>query len=146
MQRSIRRSVCAALAVIALSLTGAVGQCPWKRLVVEIPDLEVNEIQGLQFWRADQEGSQQLIEAGRLVFGHTIVANGATALEFTMVNSRKQPLEVFSPAVEVRREARSGAVTLEFTFSNWSEPPGWIRVTTFNAVGESELSDEAVFL
>jgi hypothetical protein len=144
MQRSIRRSACAALALIALSLTGA--QCPWKSLVVEIPDLEVNEIQGLQFWRADQEGSQQLMEAGRLVFGHRIVTNGSELLEFTLVNSRNEPLEMISPATVVRRDGESGAVTLDFTFSNWSEPPGWIRVTTFNAVGESEFSDEAVFL
>ena len=146
MQRSIRRSVCAALAVIALSLTGAVTQCPWKSVVVEIPDLEVNQIQGLQFWRADQEGSQGLIEAGRLVFGHRLVANGSEVLEFTMVNSRNQPLAVFAPATVVRRDEKSGAVTLNFILASWNEPPGWIQVTTFNAVAESELSDEAVFL
>ncbi len=46
----------------------------------------------------------------------------------------------------VRGEDENGAVTLHFFFDDWSEPPGWIRVTTFNAVGESELSEEAVFL
>ena len=48
--------------------------------------------------------------------------------------------------VALLEEEESGAVTLHFSIANWSVPPGWIRVTTFNEVGESDLSDEAVFL
>jgi hypothetical protein len=35
---------------------------------------------------------------------------------------------------------------LYFFLQNWSEPPGWIRASSFNDVGESELSEEAIFL
>jgi len=146
MQRSIRRSVCALLALIALSLTGAVTKCSWNRFVVEIPDLEANQIQGLQLWRADQEGSLLLTEVGQIIFGRRIFEDGSERLEFTMVNSRNEPVEVVWPATMVWSEDGSGKVTLDFTFAAWSEPPGWIRVTSFNEVGESEFSDEAVFL
>ena len=146
MQRSIRRSACAALALIALSLAGAETQCPWKRLVVEIPDLDANQIQGLQFWRGDYETSPQLAEAGRLVFGQRVSENGSETLEYTMVDARNETVEVLLPATVVWRKDQSGAAKLHFVFPSWSEPPGWIRATTFNAVGESELSDEAAFL
>jgi hypothetical protein len=132
--------------LIALSLAGAETQCPWKRLVVEIPDLEVNQIQGLQFWRGDSETSPQLAEAGRIVFGQRLSANGSEVQEYTMVSSQGESLEIFSPAAVVWKEDDSGAATLDFVFPAWSEPPGWIRVTTFNEVGESEPSDEAAFL
>jgi hypothetical protein len=132
--------------LIALSLAGAETQCPWKRLVVEIPDLEVNQIQGLQFWRGDYQADPQLAEAGRIVFGQRLSANGSEMLEYTMVSSQDDPVPILSPATVVWERDESGAATLDFVFPNWSEPPGWIRVTTFNEVGESELSDEAAFL
>ena len=146
MKQRIQRSACATLALIALSLTGAVTQCPWENLVVEIPDLEVNQIQGLQLWRADDETSQSLTEAGRVVFGDCFLENGMELMQYTMLDSQNQPIDFLAPATVVRGEDGTGAVTLVFFFAGWSEPPGWIRVTTFNAVGESELSDEAVFL
>jgi hypothetical protein len=146
MKRRIHRSACAALALIALSLTGAVTQCPWKNLVVEIPDLETNQIQGLYLWRADDEASQSFTEAARVVFDDSFFENGRELLEYTMVDSQNQPLDFLAPAKVFRREDGSGAATLVFFFAGWSEPPGWIRVTTFNAVGESELSDEAIFM
>ena len=100
----------------------------------------------MQLWRADDETGQSFTEAGRIVFGDCFVENGSEALEYTMLNPEDEPVEVSTPAVVVRGEDENGAVTLHFFFDDWSEPPGWIRVTTFNAVGESELSEEAVFL
>jgi len=146
MQRSIRRSACAVLALIALTLAGAETQCPWKRLVVEIPDLDANQIQGLQFWRGGYETSPQLAEAGRLVFGQRLSENGSEMLEYTMVNSQDEPIEGLFPATVVWKKDQSGAAKLHFIFPSWSEPAGWIRATTFNVVGESELSDEAAYL
>lgn len=146
MKRRIHRSACAVLALIALSLTGAMTQCPWKSLVVEIPDLDANQIEGLQLWRADDETGQSFTEAGRIVFGDYFVEDGAEALVYTMLNPEDEPLAVATPAMVLRGEDENGGVTLHFFFDDWCELPGWIRVTTFNAVGESELSEEAVFL
>jgi hypothetical protein len=146
MKRSIHRSACAVLALFALSLTGTLTQCPWKGLVVEISDFETNRIQGLQLWRADERASQSVSEAGRIVFGDRLLQNGSEVLEYTMVSSQNQPLEVFNPAVIVHGQGEDGPVTLHFIFAPWSEPPGWVRATSFNAAGESELSAEAVFL
>ena len=146
MKRRIHRTACAVLALIALSLTGAMTQCPWKTLIVEIPDLEVNQIEGLQLWRADDETGESFTEAGRIVFGDCFFENGSEALVYTMLNPQDEPLEVTTPAMVKRGEDENSAVTLYFFFGDWSELPGWIRVTTFNAVGESDLSEEAVFL
>jgi hypothetical protein len=147
MQRSIQRSACAVLALFALSLTGTMMQCPWKNLTVEIPDLEVNQIEGMQLWRADQEAGQNYAEAGRVFFGeYSFLEDGSEVLDFTMVDAQGQPVDFLTPAMVLRGENQNGPVTLVFFFTGWNEPPGWIRVTTFNAVGESELSDEAAFL
>jgi hypothetical protein len=67
-------------------------------------------------------------------------------MDYTMLNSQNQPIEFLAPATVLRGEDGNGAATLVFFFTAWSEPPGWIRVTTFNAVGESDFSDGAVFL
>jgi hypothetical protein len=147
MKRRIHRSACAVLALTALILMGAATQCPWKGLVVEIPDLEANQIEGLQLWRADDETGDSLTDAGRIVFGDCYyLPKGSEVLDYTMLNSEDEPTEVNGSAAVIRGEDESGAVTLHFLFADWSEPPGWIRVTTFNVAGESELSEEAVFL
>ena len=146
MKRRIHRFACSLLTLIALSLTGAATQCSWTSLTVEIPDLEANQIAGLQLWRAEEEMSQSLTEAGQIIFHECVFQNGLELLDFTMLNTEGEPIEVLGSAVVTRREEESGAVTLHFSIANWSVPPGWIRVTTFNEVGESDLSDEAVFL
>ena len=108
MKRRIHRSACAALALIALSLTGAVTQCQWKNLVVEIPDLEVNQIQGLQLWRADDETSQSFTEAARVVFGDCFLENGMELMQYTMLDSQNQPIGFLAPDdVEIAITIRS---------------------------------------
>lgn len=144
MRRSIQRLACAVLALIALSLTGALTRC--QLLVVEIPDFETADVQGLQLWRADEEHSETLAEAGRIVFGDRTVENGVEMLEFWMVTPEEELLQAWSPVWMLRRDEEGDAVTLRFVFAGWTEPPGWVRVSSFNAVGESELSADAVFL
>ena len=141
MKGSIHRSAIAVLALVALSLTG----CPWKHLAVQIVDFEASEVEGLQLWRGSDQSSQSLVEAGRLVFGDCYLENGTEKMEFTMVNSQNQPVASTNPAVIVRGGDGESAV-LHFIFTQWAEPPGWIRASSFNAVGESQLSEEAVFL
>ena len=146
MKRRIHRSACAVLLLLALSLTGAATSCSWKALIVEIPDLEANQIEGLQLWLGEEETSQSVTEAGRIVFGECLLHNGVELLDFVVLDTEDEPLEVFGSAVVIRGEDESEAVTLHFSFVNWNSPPGWIRVTTFNEVGESDLSEEAVLL
>jgi hypothetical protein len=141
MKESIHRSACAVLVLLALTLTG----CPWKYLAVQIVDFETNEVQGLQLWRAEDPASESLIEAGRVLFGDCYFENGTERMEYTMVNSQNEPVAYTHPAVMVRGEDGESAV-LHFIFSQWVEPPGWIRASSFNVVGESELSEDAVFL
>jgi hypothetical protein len=46
----------------------------------------------------------------------------------------------------IRGENEDDPVRLHFVLGAWDEPPGWVRVSTFNVVGESDLSEEVVFL
>lgn len=141
MKRSIHRSACAAVALLALTLTG----CQWKQLVIQIPDFESNLVGGVQLWRGDEAASEIVSDAGRIVFGSCYSGQGEEMMGYTMVDSQNQPFDdTFD--VTVDRGEDGDSVTLRFTFPKWREPPGWIRVTTFNAAGESELSAEAVFL
>jgi hypothetical protein len=146
MKRSIHRFACTALALIALILTGAVTQCPLRGLVVEVPDLDANQIQGLQLWRAEDETSQTFDENCRIVFGESHMSNGSEMMEYTLLNPEGEPVPIWSYAAVDRGEGENDPVRLYFIFGSWSESPGWFRVTTFNSVGESDLSDEAIFL
>ena len=87
MKRSIHRFPCAALALIALFFTSAVTQCPIRGLAVEVPDLEANQLQGLQLWRTDDETSQTYDENCRIVFGETtVLADGKEMMEYTLLS------------------------------------------------------------
>jgi hypothetical protein len=142
MKGSIHRSACAVLALVALTLTG----CPLKSLFVKIPDFESNLVQGMQLWRADDEASERVTEAGRMLFGDCYFSgNGSEMMKFTMVDSQNQPVENTYPAFVFRGEDGDSAL-LYFAFQNWSEPSGWFRASSFNVMGESDPSEEAVFL
>jgi len=146
MKQRIHRSACAVLALLALSLTGAATSCAWKPLIVEIPDFETGQIKGVQLWRGEDETSQSVTEAGRIVFGECFFENGWEVIDYTLLNATGEPLEVSGSAGVVRREDGSDTVTVYFAFGAWDAAPGWIRVSTFNEVGESDLSEEAVLL
>ncbi len=141
MKRSIHRSACAALVLTALALTG----CEWKKLNVLIPDFENSVVQGMQLWRAEDEASPIWSEAGQIVFGDRVSSGDWEGVEFAMLDSQHQPIE-YTFAATLVRGGDGDSVTLHFVLSTWRELPGWIRASTFNAVGESDLSDEAVFL
>jgi hypothetical protein len=121
-------------------------KCPCKSLVVEIPDLDANQIQGLQCWRADHETSELFDESVRIRFGEFSIGNGTETVEYTMVNAQGESISDLSLAVVLRGEDENDPVRLHFIFGAWNGPPGWIRVSTFNEVGESDLSEEMVFL
>ena len=63
---------------------------------------------------------------GRFSDGETTVSSGYAAVD--------------------RSQGEDGPVRLYFFFSDWQELPGWFRVTSFNTVGESDISDEALYL
>lgn len=147
MKRSIHRFPFAALALIALFFTSAVTQCPIRGLAVEVPDLEANQIQGLQLWRTDEETGQTYEQNCRIVFGETtLLPDGKEMMEYTLLSPEGDPLLESNYAAIDRREGENGPVRLYFLFGSWRETPGWFRVTSYNAVGESEISAEAVFL
>lgn len=146
MKRRMYRPATTLLALVALTLTSVGMQCPCKSLIVEIPDLDSNQIQGIQCWRADQETSELFEESVRIVFGEYSLADGMETMKYTMVNAEGESTSPSIPAVVIRGESEDDPVRLHFVFGSWSEPPGWIRINTFNEVGESELSEETAFL
>jgi CxxC motif-containing protein len=129
-----------------LTLTSVALQCPCKTLSVEIPDLEANAIQGIQCWRGDEQDSEVLDQGVGILLGETSIEGGAEVMVYTMVDAQGEPIPVLNSAVVIRGESEDDPVRLHFIFSHWMELPGWVRVSTFNEIGESDLSEEAVFL
>jgi hypothetical protein len=141
MKRSIHRSASAAVALLALTLMG----CQFRQMLIYIPDFESNVIEGIQLWRGDEPASEIVSDAGRITFGDCFFGQGAEVIGYTMVDSQNQPYD-FTFDVTVVRSADGDGVTLRLAFPGWREPPGWVRASTFNAAGESELSADAIFL
>ena len=146
MKQRIHRPAATLLALFALTLTSVALKCPCESLVVEIPDFDANQIQGVQCWRADHETSEFFDESVRILFGESLVKDGLETMEYTMVDAQGETIFASNIAAVVRGEDENDPVKLHFIFAAWVEPPGWIRVSTFNEVGESDLSEEAAFL
>ena len=146
MKQRIHRTPTTFLALVTLTLVSVAMQCPCKTLLVEIPDLDTNQIEGIQCWRADDENAELLDQSVRIVLGETSIVNGMEIMDYTMVDAQGQPIPVLNSAVVIRGEGENDPVQLHFIFNRWNDVPGWIRISTFNEMGESDLSEEAVFL
>ena len=142
MKRSIHRAACVAFVLLASILSG----CQWKQLVVEIPDFDANLIEGVQIWRADEAQSPSFSELKRIVFLGSHVQNGTELIEYMLLDAQNQPAEYTYSAKMVRGAEGVGSATVHFVFPTWPHREGWIRVSSFNPIGESDLSDQAVFL
>lgn len=142
MKRGVRRTACAAFVLLASMLAG----CEWKQLVVQIDDFETNLIAGVQLWRAEDAASQSFTAIEQILFLGTRIDAGTEMIEYLKLDAQDQSEPYTYAAKLVRGEAEPGGATIYFVFAPWPHAEGWVRVSTFNAIGESELSDEAVLL
>jgi len=121
---------------LVIALTG----CEIKPVKVQLPTFFSAEIQELWFWRLDEQ-SQQYVRAGHLEFGSVEGPPGRKVLTYTIVPITGNAFGALTVPVTVRGDS----ITVELSYSRW-EKPGWFRVSSRNAAGESGLSEEEIFL
>ena len=140
MERSIRRAAVFALAAIALCLGG----CEVKSFKIWIPDFDSSQVRGVWIYQLSQT-SGEYEKMMQLVFAEPFYKGGAEVLTYTadgFVDEDGTQIHVETPVV--RNPENPDEVTLEIWFP--CEPPVAIRVSTYNAIDESPLSDETLYL
>ena len=140
MKRSIQRVVVLACAAIALCLGG----CEVRSLRICIPDFESNRVGGVWVYQLS-ERSGEFERMAQLVFTESFDKRGAEVLTYSidgLVDAKGDKIHV---EVEVARNPEnSDEVTMDLLFP--CDPPSAIKVSTYNAIGESPLSDETLYL
>ncbi len=131
-------------ALVALSLLPLLTACEYRRVTVRIADFESALVEGVRFWRLT-EASLQFEPGGSVEFDDPrILESGHEVVDYTVFSPDGEEL-VTLPAFVLRNPADPDTVTLELQYLRY-EDPGWFRITTYNAAGESELSQEQIYL
>ena len=131
--------------LVALALLPSLVACDLKSVTVRIADFDSHAVDGVRFHRLD-ERLGVFVPGGTVRFSETFIHDhwGEEFVEYTIYDADGQ--EVISVPVQVLRDpANPDTVTLNLLY-NRVEDPGWFRVSSFNAAGESELSTEQIYL
>ncbi len=139
MHRIVRlASLSAALCLIFL-LSG----CRLTGLHVVIPDFSASTVQGVRVYRVD-EGSGQLVDAGRIEFGALTKTSQGERISCTHIGPSGQ---IYGPvdAVVSRPASYPSGVDVRVPFVN-PLPAGWFRVSSYNTKGASAPSADRVWV
>jgi hypothetical protein len=124
-------------------LVVALSGCEYKQVTVRISDLEAAQVDGVRFWRLS-ETTGRFEPGGEVRFAHIAFRKGVETLFYTVVQGNgATSLSLSSPVV--RDPAHPDRVTLQIWYPRIEEQ-GWFKVSSFNEVGDSSLSNEQVFL
>jgi hypothetical protein len=139
MERPIRRAAVFAFAAIAL----LIGGCEFRSFEIWIPDFDSNQVRGV--WIYQQVNTGAFEKAGQLVFTGPFYKDGVEVISYTadgFVNENGNQIHVETEVV--RSPQNPDEVTLQIWIP--CRVPAAMRVTTYNAVDESPLSDEMLYL
>ena len=137
MRRSLRTCI-ATLALLSIPLLG----CEWKKVIVEVQDFGP-DVAGVWIWRLSSETGEyqrhcriDILDVAPGLRGETIryiqgCLDGEPGLEMTTIVDRAP--------------ADPGSARLEIYYLR-REDPGSYRISSFGALGESELSTSEVDL
>lgn len=138
---TVRALIATALLGVPLVLSG----CSLDALRVVIPDFESNEILGVNVYQRVADTGDPDVDwerASRIFFHEPYVSEDGTELMDYSVTRETMDFE-YSTQVS-RSSEDADRVTIELLFD--LEGQGVVRVTTFNAVGESLPSEETLSL
>jgi hypothetical protein len=129
MRRFLRCACALPLVALALCLFG----CDPSWLTVEIPDFGNNQIQGVWVWRFSAQTHQ--FERDTLIHfgGVTLLSSGPT-LSYTTYSNQGD----LSLTAAIHSATNPNGVTMTLGFERGAT--GVFKVSTYNAVGESQLS------
>lgn len=142
MARPIRASAATALlAVVAL-----VAGCNFSGLSLMIPDFESSEVLGVRVYQQvgdTGDPSQDLVLASEITFAEPeLTETGRERMEYT-VEGPDGAARYFTVLRRDDQDPDRVQVDLLFQYESLE---GAFRVSTYNAAGESELSEGALFL
>jgi hypothetical protein len=140
MKRSIQRAAVLALAAIALCLGG----CELKSLKIRIPDFDSKQVRGGWIYQLS-ENSREFEKMAHVAFVEPFDREGAEGLTYTVdgfVDAEGNQVHIETQVV--RNPENPDQVTIQFWFP--CDQPIVIKVSTYNAIGESPLSDETLYL
>lgn len=140
MERSIQRAAILVFVAIALCLGG----CEVKSLQIWIPDFDSSQVRGVWLYQLS-ETSGDFEKMLQLVFTEPFDKEGTEVLSYTSDEFMdEEGSQVHVETQIVRSPENPDEVTLELWFP--CDPPTAIKVSTYNAVEESLLSDETLYL
>ncbi len=140
MERSIQRAAILVFVAIALCLGG----CEVKSLQIWIPDFDSSQVRGVWIYQFS-ETSGEFEKMLQLVFTEPFDKEGTEVLTYTSDEFMDgEGSQVHVETQVVRNPENPDEVTLELWFP--CEPPIAIKVSTYNAIDESPLSDETLYL
>ena len=132
MHRYLRRALALPLVALALCLLA----CDPSWFTVEIPDFGSNQIQGVWVWRFSEQSRH--FERDTLIhFDGVTYLNSGFALLYTAYSSQG---DLSLTAGIVPCATNPAAITVTLAFDRGAS--GVFRVSTYNAVGESSLSEQ----
>lgn len=129
---------------LLLATSALISGCAFRLLHVVIPDFEASQVVGVNIWKVDTALPQ---DAGTITFGALTTqdyGNGPIELIEYRIN-RLDGTQIDSWARVVRDPAAPGAIEVRLIFPK-DVPPGWFKVSTYNAYGTSPLSTEQSYL
>jgi len=141
MHRAIRRFP--ALLGLTACLVGGVG-CDLQWVMVTIPDFESKQVAGVWVWReSEQDGA--FVRDTEIEFVETIDAGGGYEILRVETTTGPQGERSSLPTGITRDAANPDQVTLSLGFTRLSGP-GMFKVSTYNAAGDSPLSEASTQL
>ncbi|MCP5066884.1 MAG: hypothetical protein GY946_09980 [bacterium] len=131
------------LALLLATRTLATG-CNPRPPHIEIPDFEDSQVVGLTIWRVD---AGQPEDVAAITFGSFSTYDLGTGIveviEYNVTQIDGTELTLFT---EVTRDAsKPGGIEVHLLFPKGTSS-GFFKVSTFNAIGSSPLSEEQTYL
>ena len=140
MERSIHRAAILVFVAIALCLGG----CEVKSLQIWIPDFDSSQVRGVWLYQLS-ETSGEFEKMMQLVFTEPSDEEGMEVLTYTsdeFIDGEGN--QVHGETQVMRNPGNPDQVTLQLWFP--CDPPIAIKVSTYNPIDESPLSDETLYI
>jgi len=135
----MRRATRALVPLLFLALGLPLAGCNVASVKLQIPGFESAQVEGVTFWR---EVDGQFVVDGHLLFEEIVVEDGVEVVRYR-VQSATGAVLLQSSAPVVRDSVDPDDVRLEVYYARLAEEPALFKVSTFNAVGESPLTEES---
>lgn len=143
--RIARHALLVAIALLVLPLFA----CRWYGVTVLVPDFDSSEVEGVWFWRLSQD-TGQYVRDGQIVFEDQAYTmdDGRELLPYSLLTDDGILIHDALATVLARDSTNPDRVTLKLQYAaiNKAGMSPTYRVSSYNAAGDSALSNETAVL